>query len=58
MDVILNVAFGTDVDIQNKPENDYFKYAEEMFQRPTPSDMLFNLARNMFSFKNELSALF
>ena len=35
MDTIWNCAFGVDIDLQNNPDNEYFKKCEQIFSEAT-----------------------
>jgi hypothetical protein len=48
MDTIFNVAFGLDMDLQNKPDNPYFHKCERHFQIAAEFPFIMHLLSNFF----------
>ena len=58
MDVICRCAFGIDTDLQNNPDNIYFKKIEEIFSFGIRSNILFRLTQIIPSLANIGSRIF
>jgi len=50
MDTIWNCAFGLDIDLQNNPDNEYFKNSEKVFQMTNSFSLPIFFSSNAFSF--------
>ncbi len=49
MDTIWNCAFGLDIDLQNNPNNEYFKNSEKVFQMTNSFSLPIFFSSNAFS---------